>query len=124
MYSDAGAPYTDDVVDQVWAVMAPSPGFASIGTWYHSRDLKTGKETSEAMKFVVDRSTNEEQSLTLNGSAAAQWERKLCKATDAVPGLMGGQDSKSCRQLFQPKKVPHTRYPIAHPIDLPDPPQR
>jgi hypothetical protein len=61
------------------------------------------------MRFLVDSPTDKEQSLTLNGSAAGLWERKLCKATDAVPGLMGGQDSKSCKQLFQPKKVTKRR---------------
>ena len=40
MTTDAGIPYTDDDVDQVWAVIAPSPGLASVGTWYYSRDLK------------------------------------------------------------------------------------
>jgi hypothetical protein len=102
--SDAGAPYTDEDVDQVWAVLAPSPGLASIGTWYHSRDLKTGKVTSIATKFVVS-PAGEEQSLTLKGSAAALWERKLCKATDVILGLMGGQDSKSCKLLLQQKAV-------------------
>jgi len=109
MSTGEGAPYTDEIVDQVWAVMAPSPGVASIGTWYHSRDLQTGKVISIAAKFLVDSPTGEERSLALDGSAAALWERKLCRAADAVPGLAGGQDSKSCRQLLQAKKTTRRR---------------
>jgi hypothetical protein len=105
MSSDAGVPYTDDDVDQVWAVMSPASGLASIGTWYHSRDLKTGKVTSVATKFSVG-FAGEEKSTALNGTAATLWERTLCKPADAVPSLMGGQDSKSCKNLFQHRALP------------------
>jgi hypothetical protein len=107
MFSDAGAPYTDEIVDQVWAVMAPSSGPASVGTWYRSLDPATRKVTSIATKFVVDRSTGKEESVTMEGPAAEAWERRLCRPPDGVPGLTGGQDSESCRRLFQTARPPH-----------------
>jgi hypothetical protein len=86
--------------------MASSSGLASIGTWYHSHNQRTGEVTNTATKFQVAGPSGEEQSSELSGSAAAQWERKLCKATDAVPGLRGGQDSESCKYLLQQEHPP------------------
>jgi hypothetical protein len=58
---DAGIPYSNEIVDQVWAAVWPAfGGPISIGTWYHARDTRTGRITSVAMRFFVDPVTNED----------------------------------------------------------------
>ena len=103
--SDVGDPYTDEDVDQVWAAIQPSASTAAIGTWYHSRDLHTGKITSTAMKFLVD-SNDRDKAFQLHGDEAEQWERSLCKSSDHVYELREGQDSKSCKHLSPAKTSP------------------
>jgi hypothetical protein len=101
--SDWGIPYDEDLVDQVWASMGPLAGPASIGTWYHSVHVKTGKVSSVTMKFRVDPATGKEESLTLHGADAVAWQKKLCKPTDAHSEILGGQESQSCKVLLKMK---------------------
>lgn len=103
MSSDAGTPYTDEDVDQIWAVLAPPSGPASVGTWYHARNLRTGKVTNVVTKWQVDRSAQKEESITLSGSAAATWQRTICKPVDGVSTLMGGQNAKNCIRVLHPE---------------------
>jgi hypothetical protein len=101
--ADWGIPYDEDLVDQVWAAMGPPGAAVTIGTWYHSVHVKTGKAISVTMKFLVNPTTGKEESLTLGGAAAVAWQRKLCKPVDALSGMLGGQNSRSCQVLLQAK---------------------
>jgi hypothetical protein len=96
--TDVGDPYTSEDVDQVFAVLAPN-GVASVGTWYHSRDLATGKISDDVAKFSVDPSTGEDKTTGLAGSKANEWELQLCKARDSWSTPAMGQSSRACKQL-------------------------
>ena len=106
MSSDAGAPDTDEDVEQIWAVLAPPSAPASVGTWYHARNRTTGQVTNLVTKWQVGPSSREEEPVTLNGSAAGEWERTLCKPVDGLSTVMGGQDAKSCQALLHSRRAP------------------
>ncbi|MGH9514113.1 MAG: hypothetical protein ACRD3P_00350 [Terriglobales bacterium] len=102
--TDVGDPYTNEDVNQVFAVLGPLKGMAIVGTWYHSRDLGSGKVTDIVSKFLVDPVTRQDKSEVVHGRDAASWEMRLCKASDALDGLLGGQDSPVCKVLKQQPK--------------------
>jgi len=102
--TDVGDPYTNEDVDQVFAVLAPTDGAASVGTWYRSRDLATGKTREEAVKYSVDLSTGEDKSTVLIGSKAREWELQLCKARDSWSGPAMGQSSRACKWVLNTKR--------------------
>jgi hypothetical protein len=104
--TDVGDPYTNEDVDQVFAVLAPpSHSSASVGTWYHSRDLGSGKITDVVSRFSVDPATGKDKAEVLEGADAVKWELRLCTAKDMLPELFGGQSSRACKKLTrqQPK---------------------
>jgi hypothetical protein len=103
-FSDVGDPYTNEEVDQVFAVLAPKDGIASVGTWYHSRDLTTGKIRDGVARFSVDPSTGKDKSAVLTGPEAKEWELKLCKAADSPSGLAIGQSSRTCKGVLGAKR--------------------
>jgi hypothetical protein len=102
--TDVGEPYTNEDVDQVFAVLAPHDGVATVGTWYHSRDLATGKTTDGVSRFSVDPLTGKDKSTSLTGSDAKEWERRLCKAADSSSGLAVGQSSWTCKGVLSSKR--------------------
>jgi hypothetical protein len=102
--TDVGDPYTNEDVDQVFAVLAPKDGVASVGTWYHSRDLATGKLNDGVARFSVDPSTGKDRSVVLGGSEAKECELQLCKATDSWSGPARGQSSRACKGLLSAKR--------------------
>jgi hypothetical protein len=103
--TDVGKPFTnEDDLDQVFAVLAPKDGVASVGTWYHSRDLATGKLNDGVARFSVDPSTGKDKSAVLAGSEAREWEVQLCKATDSWSGPAMGQSSRACKGLLSAKR--------------------
>ena len=101
--TDVGDPYTNEDVDQVFAVFAPQDGIATVGTWYHSRELATGKISENATKFWVDQPTGQDRSAELRGSEAKTWEVKLCSAKGSPYGLHQGQSSPTCRRIARVK---------------------
>jgi hypothetical protein len=103
--TDVGDPYTNEDVDQVSAVVAPKNGVASVGTWYHSRDLATGKLVDDVARFSVDPSTGEDRSAVLTGSNAKEWELHLCKTMDSWSGPAMGQSSRACRKILTAKRA-------------------
>lgn len=103
LVTDVGDPYTNEDVDQVFAVLAPHGGVATVGAWYHSRDLSNGKISETAMKFWVDQSTGGDKSLELTGTKAESWERLLCKPASSPYGLSQGQSSRSCKAIVSTK---------------------
>ena len=103
-FTDVGDPYTDEDVGQVCAVLSPHDGIASVGTWYHSRDLATGKVTDGVSRFSVDPLTGKDRSTVLTGAEAREWELKLCKAADSSWGLAIGQSSRTCKAVLSGKR--------------------
>jgi len=102
--TDVGDPYTNEEVDQVFAVLAPNDGIASVGTWYHSRDLATGKISDGVGRFSVDPSTGKDKSDVLTGPKAKEWELQLCKAKDSWTGPAMGQSSRACKGVLGAKR--------------------
>jgi len=100
LITDVGDPYTNEDVDQVFAVFARQGEVASTGTWYHSRDLGSGKVTDTVSKFYVDPVTGKDKSVDLTGQAATQWERQLCRPKGSPYGLYQGQSSQGCKRLL------------------------
>ena len=102
LITDVGDPYTNEDVDQVFAVLAPRDGLASVGTWYHSKDLGTGKISDTVSKFFVQK--GEDKSVDLAGTEASNWRVRLCKPGNASFGVSGGQDSRVCKSMINSKK--------------------
>jgi len=105
--TDVGEPFTyEDDVDQVFAVLSSKDGVASIGTWYHSRDLATGKISDDVGRYFVDPSTGEDRSTVLTGSKAKEWELQLCEAGDSWSTPARGQSSRACKGVLNAKRKP------------------
>jgi hypothetical protein len=103
--TDVGKPFTnEDDADQVFAVLEPKDGVASVGTWYHSRDLATGKVSDGVSRSSVDPSTGKDRSADLTGSEAKELELQLCKTTDSSWGLAIGQSSHACKGILSVKR--------------------
>jgi len=99
LVTDVGDPYTNEDVDQVFAVFNPANGVASVGTWYHSKDLSTGKVTDSVVRYSVDVPTGKDNETILTGPSASKWMVQLCKANSSVV-LLGGQSSPSCKKAL------------------------
>jgi hypothetical protein len=106
LFTDVGDPYDDEEVDQVFSVLEGPGGLFSAGTWYHSRDLKTGKVTEEVRRYSFDALRKVETNVLLTGPAATRWKSRLCSEDEARSGLAVGQDSKSCKRLQASAKPP------------------
>lgn len=100
--TDVGDPYTNEDVDQVFAVTASHNDGARVGTWYRSRELGSGKITDTVSRFFVN-AAGQDKTEILTGADAAVMKLRMCKATDALSGLFGGQDSKACKRVLKPK---------------------
>ena len=92
----AGEPYDDEDVDQVYALLHETAGY-SVGTWYHSRDIQTGKITDEVTKYSVD-ALGHDTERKLTGAAATAFKRQLCNSEQTFV-LAAGQNSASCKRL-------------------------
>jgi len=102
-YGDAGEPYDDNVVDQVFAVVSqPNGGFAA-GRWFHSRDTKTGKIDNDVEKYSFDPATGEDHVEKLTGSQSLAWRREICTPSYALIKASIGQDSKACQKVLEQK---------------------
>lgn len=101
LITDVGDPYTNEDVDQVFAVIAPPDGAASIGTWYYSKDLSTGEIAEAATKFSVDQATGKDKAVVLSGLDAKAWESELCKAAYSPVGLSQGQSRTACKRIMR-----------------------
>jgi len=104
--TDVGDPYTNEDVDQVFAVLVPEHGAASAGTWYYSKDLSTGKITESVTKFWVDQATGKDRSVELIGADARSWEVTLCKPGHSPFGLHEGQATQACKRTLSAKRKP------------------
>jgi hypothetical protein len=105
LITDVGGPYTNEDVDQVFAVVAPPGGIAAVGTWYYSRDRATGKIAENVAKFSVDQSTGKDVSTNLTGAEAKSWELTLCKPAYSPYGLSQGQSTRACKRMTAAKAI-------------------
>jgi len=103
--TDLGEPYTDEKVEQVFAVISSdgqNPGNWSAGSWFHSRS-PSGKVSDDVHHYWIDPTTHEDRDNALNGAAALQFERAICN-----PGKISrpnvGQDSRLCRDVRRLRK--------------------
>lgn len=100
LMTDVGDPYDDDDVDQVFATV-PQPGnHFAVGSWFHSRNTKTGKVEDDVERYSIDPKTGNERIEKLVGQAALNWERRICTQSNLLiqPGI--GQDSKACKRIL------------------------
>jgi hypothetical protein len=100
-YGDAGEPYDDDVVDQIFAVVSLPDGSFAAGSWYHSRDTKTGKIQNDVERYSIDQATGKDLIEKLTGAQSLEWRRKICTQSNALTKASIGQDSKSCRNILR-----------------------
>jgi hypothetical protein len=98
---DMGAPYDDNDVDQIYAIVKqPNDGFA-IGTWTHSRNTVTGKIDDDIERYSIDPKTGADRVETLTGPAARAWKREICTQSNILIQPSAGQDSKPCRAILK-----------------------
>ena len=99
---DMGAPYDDNEVDQIYAIVKqPNDGFA-IGTWVHSRSTVTGKIDDDIERYSIDPTTGADRVEKLTGKAALEWKREISTQSNILIEPSSGQDSKSCRAILKP----------------------
>jgi len=101
LMTDVGDPYDDNDVDQVFAVVAqPGNGFAA-GSWFHSRNTKTGKVDDDLELYSIDSSSGDDRTQKLVGQAALNWERRICTQSNILIQPALGQNSKACRNVLK-----------------------
>ncbi len=67
LMTDVGDPYDDNDVDQVFAVVKhTNKGFAA-GSWFHSRNSKTGKIEDDVERYSLDAKTGKDRVEKLDG---------------------------------------------------------
>jgi hypothetical protein len=103
-YGDAGEPYDDDVVDQVFAVVSLPNGAFAAGSWFHSRDVKTGKIDNDVERYSFDPVTREDRVEKLIGSQSLAWRREICNPSNVLIKASIGLDSKSCRRVLSAER--------------------
>jgi hypothetical protein len=100
-YGDAGEPYDDDVVNQVFAVVSQPNGDFAAGSWFHSRDTKTGKIDDDVKRYFFDPATSKDRVEKLTGAQSLAWRREICTPSNALVKANIGQDSKLCRNILR-----------------------
>ena len=99
--TDVGDPYDDDVVDQVFAVVALSGSRFAVGNWTHSRNTKNGKIDDSIKRYSIEPVTQQDRIEQLFGQAALDWEREICNPSSVLIQLSNGQDSEACQKIVQ-----------------------
>ena len=102
-YGDAGEPYDDNEVDQVFAVVSQPDGSFAAGSWFHSRNTKTGKTENDVEKYSIDPATGEERIEKLSGARSLEWRRRICSPPNSQIKVMIGQNSKACQNVLKTK---------------------
>jgi len=110
LMTDVGDPYDDDDVDQVFAVVKQPGNSFAVGSWFHSRNSKTGKIDDDVERYSIDSATGKDRVEKLGGQAALNWERRICAPSNIVIQPAMGQDSKACRSVLR-TVVPQKRQP-------------
>jgi hypothetical protein len=101
LMTDVGEPYDDNDVDFVFAVVTqPGKSFAA-GSWFHSRNSKTGKIEDDVERYSLDTKTGKDRVEKLDGQAALNWERRICTPSSIRIQPSFGQHSKACRSILR-----------------------
>jgi hypothetical protein len=104
-YGDAGEPYDDNDVDQIFAVVNQPDGGFAVGSWFHSRDTKTGKINDDVERYSIDPATGKDRVERLIGDSALKWARELCSQSNTPAGPNVGQSSKACRGALRSQSL-------------------
>jgi hypothetical protein len=105
-YGDAGEPYDDNEVDQIFAVLSQPDGSFAAGSWFRSRNPKTGKIDEDVEKYFVDQTTGADRVEKLSGAQAFRWERQICTESKNAIKLSVGQGSETCSSALR-TQAPH-----------------
>ena len=93
-------------VSQVYALLADPNGHELIATWNHYDYGKQKSAEDFLYQYDVVPWTGLDRTQIVSGKDADALKRRLCLATDAVSGLMAGQDAELCA-LFTRSTVTH-----------------
>jgi len=104
-YGDAGEPYSDDVADQMFAIIPQPDGSFAAGSWFHSRNLKTGKVIDDVERYIIDSVTRIDRVEGLKGDSALKWEEEICSQSSTPFGPNVGQSSKSCKRILKERAI-------------------
>jgi hypothetical protein len=109
-YGDAGEPYDDNEVDQIFAIVLQPNGSFAAGSWFHSRNTKTRKTDDVVARFSADPLTGEEHVENLSGVQASEWKREICTQSSTPIKPSVGQGSKACKGVLR-TQAPHEAPP-------------
>jgi len=94
---------------QVYAVMADPNGRETLGTWNHLDYGKVKPAEDFVYRYDLDPILGFERMQLLVGREAESMKERMCRAQDAVDGLIRGQDSFLCqpwrKQVWERKPV-------------------
>ena len=91
----------DEIVNQVFAVIKQPGDWFAAGSWFHSRNTKTGKVDDDVERYSINPRTGIERVDKLARLAALIWERLICNRTNTLTEPSIGQDSKACRSVLK-----------------------
>jgi hypothetical protein len=103
----AGAAWT-----QVYAGISEQDGRQLLGTWNHFEYGKHKPPEDFVYLYDLDPLSGLERTQQLNGKKADAMKERLCRAQDALPGIVRGQDSPLCQQIVKPRSE---RKPVTTP---------
>jgi hypothetical protein len=99
---------SEGVADHIYALMLRDDGRVMLATWshYENSDAK-GKPQREdyLFEYMVDPLSGQGQSNPLSGRDAADMKQKICRPGEVLLGISGGQDSPSCKEVLNGKRV-------------------
>jgi hypothetical protein len=98
---DAGEPYTDDDVTEVFAVIKAADNSYAAGSWTHSYNTTTRKTEDSVLRYRVDMVTGKDIAETLTGARTEAWKRRICKEPLTLSRPNQGQDSQICKTLLK-----------------------
>jgi hypothetical protein len=88
---------------QVYAVMVEGNGVGLLATWNHFDYGKQKPAEDFIYQYDLDTFRGLERTQRLSDKSAEAMKQRLCRASDAVPGLARGQDSALCQQILKPR---------------------
>lgn len=97
---------------EVYATLLDGNGRALLATWNYFDYAQQKPPGDFVYQYDLDPQSGLERTQQLNGKEAEAMKQRLCRAQDAVPGLMHGQNSALCEQTLTPHAV---RNPVTTP---------
>jgi hypothetical protein len=98
---------------EVYAVLPEGDGHTELVTWTHLDYGKKKAADDILFRYDIVPVSHEDRTTILKLKESESMEMRLCRSTDAVPGLESGQDSELCRNLvgLRPERKPVTTPP-------------